>query len=429
MPQFINPDNTIFVLLSFEGPDVYSQEGGLGVRVTELSRVIAEHGYFSHLFFIGDPSFTSEEHWIEGKQILHRWCQWISHYHPGGVYDNEWGKMNDWNGSLPYFIIDKIIGPAAADGKLIVILSEDWHTAATTQIIDYYLRKIGLRNHCVIFWNVNNEFGLRNVDVGALDSICTMTTVSRFMNYRLSHYGVNPVIIPNGIPRRILGDVDPTRKYLIRESFDGMLLQKVGRYDPNKRWLEAIAAIARLKALGANPHLIMRGGMGGHRHDVLAFIHHQGLSHSTVRVNDASFDSILGALRFHSHLDVLELDFFIPEDFLMLLYGSADAVLANSSYEPFGIVGLEVMAKGGIAILGSSGEDYATSWHNSYRLQSNDPCEIAAFLQRARDDENLRSHIRRNAKETAASYVWDNVLDYLIYAVEEIAKCFNLVSL
>jgi len=33
------------------------------------------------------------------------------------------------------------------------------------------------------------------------------------------------------------------------------------------------------------------------------------------------------------------------------LYAAADAVLANSGKEPFGLVGLEVMAAGGIAIL------------------------------------------------------------------------------
>jgi glycosyltransferase involved in cell wall biosynthesis len=426
MPPIINPDTAIFVLLSFEGPDVYSQEGGLGVRMTELSRVIAERGFCNHFFFIGDPRFASEEHCLGGRQILHRWCQWISHYHPGGVYENEWGKLEDWDRSLPGFIIDSIIGPASAEGKLVVILSEDWHTAATTQIIDCHLRMRGLRDHCVILWNINNEFGLHRVDMGALNSICTLTTVSRFMNHQIRRLGIDPLVIPNGIPQRILTDVDDTRKYLVREVFDGMLLQKVGRYDPNKCWLEAIAAIARLKALGARPHLIMRGGMGGHRNDVLCFINRQGLSHSAVRVRDNSFESFLEALRYHRHLDILELDFFIPEDFLMLLYGTADAVLANSCYEPFGIVGLEVMAKGGIAVVGNSGEDYATSLHNSYRLKSNDPDEIVAFLLRVRDDVELQEHIRWYAKETARGHAWERILDYLLCAVEDIAGRFNL---
>ena len=31
-----DPRQTVFVILSFEGPDVYSQAGGLGVRVKGL---------------------------------------------------------------------------------------------------------------------------------------------------------------------------------------------------------------------------------------------------------------------------------------------------------------------------------------------------------------------------------------------------------
>jgi hypothetical protein len=38
---------------------------------------------------------------------------------------------------------------------------------------------------------------------------------------------------------------------------------------------------------------------------------------------------------------------------------SADAVFANSGHEPFGLVGLETMAAGGVACTGCSGEDYA----------------------------------------------------------------------
>ena len=52
----LEPDQTTFIILSFEGPDVYSQAGGLGVRVKELSRALAERGFETHLFFVGDPA-------------------------------------------------------------------------------------------------------------------------------------------------------------------------------------------------------------------------------------------------------------------------------------------------------------------------------------------------------------------------------------
>jgi hypothetical protein len=51
----MTPDNTEFVLLCFEGPDPYAMAGGLGMRVDYLSRTLAELGFSTHLFFIGDP--------------------------------------------------------------------------------------------------------------------------------------------------------------------------------------------------------------------------------------------------------------------------------------------------------------------------------------------------------------------------------------
>ncbi len=85
----ISPANTIFVLLSFEGPDVYSTAGGLGTRVTELSEALAAQGYTTHLIFIGDPHKPSTETRVDGRLILKRWSQWISKYYLNGVYDGE----------------------------------------------------------------------------------------------------------------------------------------------------------------------------------------------------------------------------------------------------------------------------------------------------------------------------------------------------
>jgi len=101
------PENTEFVILSFEGPDPYSNAGGLGVRVTELSRALADAGFRTHLFFIGDP----EKPPIEaggGRLILRRWGQWISRYYPNGVYQGEKQKLYDFHSSVPGVIADEV---------------------------------------------------------------------------------------------------------------------------------------------------------------------------------------------------------------------------------------------------------------------------------------------------------------------------------
>src|SRR5438876_5505346 len=91
----IRPDNTVFSIVCFEGPDRYSNAGGLGVRVTELSAELAALGFPTHLYFVGDPNLPAEETHADGRLVYHRWGQWVSKYYPRGVYDGEKEKLYD----------------------------------------------------------------------------------------------------------------------------------------------------------------------------------------------------------------------------------------------------------------------------------------------------------------------------------------------
>ena len=92
-----------FHVLSFEGPDTYARAGGIASRVTGLTQALATAGFETHLWFIGDPDLPGHET-IEQLR-LHRWCQWISRYHPAGVYDGEEEKRADYVASLPQFLM------------------------------------------------------------------------------------------------------------------------------------------------------------------------------------------------------------------------------------------------------------------------------------------------------------------------------------
>src|ERR1044071_6719067 len=118
-----------FVLLSFEGPDPYAMAGGLGSRISGLACALAEEGYESHLFFIGAPDLPGHEIAYEGKLHLHRWCQWISQYHPGGVYDGEESKLADWNVSLPAWTAENLFRSLLEQHRPVVVLAEEWHTS------------------------------------------------------------------------------------------------------------------------------------------------------------------------------------------------------------------------------------------------------------------------------------------------------------
>jgi D-inositol-3-phosphate glycosyltransferase len=123
-----------------------------------------------------------------------------------------------------------------------------------------------------------------------------------------------------------------------------------------------------------------------------------------------------------SPADIVFLDFFISERALRALYSAADGVLANSEKEPFGLVGLEVMACGGIAFVGRTGEDYAVPYGNSIVVQTDDPRELAAHLDFLRDRGGAVMALRAEGKATAKRFAWPRVLPALEAAWESAAK-------
>jgi hypothetical protein len=62
-----------FHLLSFEGPDDYAKAGGIATHVSGLGQVLADAGFDTHLWFIGNPDLPDHE--THERLHLHRWCQ------------------------------------------------------------------------------------------------------------------------------------------------------------------------------------------------------------------------------------------------------------------------------------------------------------------------------------------------------------------
>jgi len=414
----ITPTKTVFVIISFEGPDVYSQAGGLGVRVRGLSRTLSQLGFYTHLFFVGDPDLPSEESHEHGRLRYHRWCQWISALHRGGVYDGEEEKLRDWNHSLPPAVIEDLIVPAISSGSNVVVLGEEWQTAATMNLISDSLYYRGLRDRVVMLWNANNTFGFHRINWGALTFASTITTVSRYMKFRMWEQGQNPVVIPNGIPRDSIRDFDPHAVAEIRAAAAAdHLCFKIGRFDPDKRWLMAIAATAVLKRGGSRVRLVIRGGREAHGLEVLAFAKAHGLASLDAESPDSPA-ALAGLLREHPNVDILNFTSYVSDEVVAALYTSADAVLANSAHEPFGLVGLEVMATGGLAITGSTGEDYADGFRNALVLETDDPVELVTLLRMIKDRPALAASIRKRGRTTARDFVWEKVIDQLMLRIE-----------
>ncbi|GAC1378190.1 MAG: hypothetical protein NVSMB33_01790 [Ktedonobacteraceae bacterium] len=423
----ISPQNTLFVMLCFEGPDVYATAGGLGTRVTELSEALATQGYTTHLIFIGDPGKPATETRIGGKLILKRWSQWVSKYYLNGVYDGEEQKLRDYNESVPYHIYNEIVRPTQDEGKMVVILGEDWHTAEVMCRTSDLLNWFGVRQQVLMLWNLNSLMSLHRINWGRLNYVTTICTVSKYMKHRMWSYGVNPLVIPNGIPTRHLTPVDPDiverlRKIGRQDDPRRLFLFKIGRFDPDKRWIMAVEAVARLKHSGRPVTLFVRGGIEPHGGEVLRHAYNLGLSIRDITAQRPNMEQCLEAIARAGSADIYNLRFFLPEEFVRTTYAAADATLANSGHEPFGLVALEVMAAEGIAVTGSTGEDYAISFENAIVTETDDPDEIVGYLLYLRRHPEEQERIRRAGRHTAEQFLWDQVIENLVGKLEFLAR-------
>jgi glycosyltransferase involved in cell wall biosynthesis len=127
---------------------------------------------------------------------------------------------------------------------------------------------------------------------------------------------------------------------------------------------------------------------------------------------------LMSTLRAHPQADVVNVTSYLSDDLLALIYAASGAVLANSGHEPFGLVGLEVMAAGGLAITGSTGEDYAEAFRNALVLETEDPVEVVTLLRLIKEKPELASSIRKRGRTSARDYAWDKVIDQLLLRID-----------
>jgi glycosyltransferase involved in cell wall biosynthesis len=427
LPIRLLPDKVEFVLLSFEGPDPYSKAGGLGVRISNLAHFLASQAFHTHLIFIGSPDLPGFEEQLDGHLKLYRWCQWISRYHPTGVYDGEEGKLADFNDSAPSFIIESIARPAVQAGRHIVVLAEEWHTAQALVRLSDRLHEQGLRPYTVLLWNANNTKGFERIDWQRLNYVATLTTVSRYMKQIMRTHALDPLIIPNGIPSELLLPPPAAAVHSVRQALAGdgsLLLFKVGRYDPDKCWLSAIEAAAQLKSQGQAIRFLCRGGIEGYGGQVLHHARQAGLLVRDVEGRPASWSEALEAITAAGPAEVYNLRFSMSQSMLHVFYAAADFVLANSKHEPFGLVGLEAMAAGGVVLTGPTGETYSSDGEGAIALDTDSPDELVLTMGCLHQHPEKARAIRQAAPFVAGRYTWENVVNVLFEKIT-LAACYQ----
>jgi glycosyltransferase involved in cell wall biosynthesis len=404
------PHPVQFHVLSFEGPDAYARAGGIASRICGLTQTLSQQGYPTHLWFVGDPALPPVEE-IDNL-VLHRWCQWISHYHPGGVYEGEEGKRNDFVTSLPPFLLRENLLPHLRDPDArAVVLAEEWHTADAVLHLDWLLRLHGVRERVAILWNANNTFGFDRVDWRRLATASMITTVSRYMRRKLWRLGIDSTVIPNGLATEALRAPDRQAVTELRQRTEGrVVLSKIARWDPDKRWLLAIDTVGELKRHGWQPLLIARGGVEAHGGEVLGRAHAAGLRVLERTLNSGDARGLLEGISQVRDVDVVSLRSPLSQEACRVLYRGADVVLANSGHEPFGLVGLEAMAAGGLACTGNTGEDYAVSAWNALVLPKDDVYDFVRQFDRLKREPESERALRLRGTKTAKRYLWDRIV-------------------
>lgn len=400
-----------FHLLSFEGPDAYSRAGGLATRVDGLSRCLAALGLETHLWFVGDPNLPGHEE-REGVR-LHRWCQWISRGCPGGTYDGEQSKHSDYSTSLAPYLLEEELLPSLRENEGAVVMAEEWQTVDAVLELDRLLRNARTRERVTLLWNANNLFGFDKIPWPRLAAAAVITTVSRAMRARMEPLGVSPIVIPNGLPPEAY--TAPCRATVsgLRRRLEGRIaLAKVARWDPDKNWLFAARATACLREDSRErpPLLIARGGVEAHESEVRETARSAGLRWVDAEPRNNGAGALLAALDRAPEADVLCLRFPLDSESCRALFRAVGVVLADSRFEPFGLVGLEAMAAGGVACTRLTGEDYAIPGRNALVLQTEDPRELSAVMRRLGEHSDEERALRRAARFTAEQYAWPEVV-------------------
>jgi glycosyltransferase involved in cell wall biosynthesis len=427
----ITPENTIFVVLCFEGPDEYSMAGGLGDKVNHLTNTLADMGFVIHHMFIGDPWMDGIELHKGGKLILHRWCQWISECHRNGVYDGERWKFDDFTKSAPPFVVQDLVHPAVHAGKQIVILGEEWQTANAMCCIHDILHMYRLRDKVEMLWNANEMYGFEQVDWQYLSRAATITVVREHMKQTLLERGINPVVIPNGIPEALLEEGNQASVSQIRKMVGtDVVFSKVSRWRQDRGWKAAVDAIHKLNNVGESASLLACIGTEADRKRIA----HQSVSYG-IGIKSINLDmnyknsSPVAAPEDDStpHFEALpsgdkKANVFnfalpVPLPFLSELYRASDVVLANSDHDPFAL-DMEAMAAEAIVFVSRKAQGHIKHMYNAVVLDKYTADEILFYTSYLRMHPEKREMIRAAARETAKQHTWKEVAKKLLQSLE-----------
>lgn len=224
------------------------------------------------------------------------------------------------------------------------------------------------------------------------DRIVALTPVDR--QQMLRHYGaLAPIaVIPGGVD---LERFSPRPKDVARTELgfgaDGRIVLFVGRIQRLKGLEVLLRAFALLEDLSTQ--LVIVGGRPGTQQESREI---SRLQHLASKLGIAERTRFVGA---------------VAHEALPTYYSAADVSVMPSSYESFGLVGVESLACGTPVVATRVGGLTAVvrDGENGFLVPWRDPGLFAARLKRVLEDPSLRAHLAEHARDSVREYGWDRV--------------------
>ena len=225
------------------------------------------------------------------------------------------------------------------------------------------------------------------------DSLSTKRDLMELLNVP----GKRISIIPAGVePRfRPIDDEGELERVRRRYSLDEPFILSLGTLEPRKNYVRLIEAHARLRRrLPSAPSLIIAGGHGWLCEDILA------------------------AAKRHGNGSVRSLG-FVPDKDLPALYTLAELFAFPSLYEGFGLPPLEAMACGTLVVCSNRASLPETVGDAALMVDAEDIEGLATAMQRALEDEKLRTEMIAKGLAQAKRFTWRKAAEKLLEAYEE----------